>query len=351
MYLHTLRLSALLATLSLSLFAIACGGGGGGGGGGGSSPEISTLEDGDVAEYCATEENYADNQVTDDDLARAECLGMVLLSAIFGEEDPVAFCFDTFDACVAAGPSDDDDGFTMGEYECRLEEIPRAGCSSTLVQLRNCERATLNEELTLLRDFSCDQLAEFLDAGEEEEIFPPACNTIRDNCPQYYDDDFVPINQTNQNQTNQNQTNQNQTNQNQTNQNQTNQNQTNAHSGGQITVYDGMSSDTVTLPYPDATSFVTYLDNENGELGDSSYREFTVSGATTLEITLTYDIEPGWDEVVVTDLTSGIILYQGSADLNTVNILIPSNQFSIGVVSDASVTYEGWRLEGYLVDP
>ena len=118
--------------------------------------------------------------------------------------------------------------------------------------------------------------------------------------------------------------------------------------------------------FPSNTGFVSHGNNENASPGDSSYREFTVPGATTLEITLTYQIEtranvntPCWDWLEVVDLSDDEELFRGCGGTSpfttdtfaTTTLTIPSNTFSIGVDSDSITTWAGWRLDSIVIVP
>lgn len=105
--------------------------------------------------------------------------------------------------------------------------------------------------------------------------------------------------------------------------------------------------------------FIAYGNNQTGiDPAESGYRAFTVPGATTLEITVTYNTESTFDQLIIQDLAPAtpVELFRedgpafGAPDF-TVTFYIPSNTFSIGVDSDNSVTRTGWRLDSYVVDP
>jgi hypothetical protein len=109
-------------------------------------------------------------------------------------------------------------------------------------------------------------------------------------------------------------------------------------------------------PYPTATTYITYANNENGVIGDSSYRQFTVTGATTLRVTVTYQVENTWDYLVINNLATTpatqIARVTGpTSGTTTATYDIPSNTFSMAVDSDSSGLRLGYRIDSIVVDP
>ena len=112
--------------------------------------------------------------------------------------------------------------------------------------------------------------------------------------------------------------------------------------------------------YPSVEGFVSHGNGETAVPGDSGYREFTVPGASAVRLFLTYQIENCCDALIITDLESGEEVatlsgpsgaFTGSSLVATATVDVPSNRFSIGVRSDGSVNWAGWRIDGMLLIP
>lgn len=104
---------------------------------------------------------------------------------------------------------------------------------------------------------------------------------------------------------------------------------------------------TQSLPYPSASGFVSYGNNESANVGDSSFRYFQADWEGPLEIVVYHETEECCDALVVRDFQGNELLDELRS--GTYTTFIPGNEFSIGIRSDGSVIGQGWRLEAVLV--
>jgi cysteine-rich repeat protein len=99
------------------------------------------------------------------------------------------------------------------------------------------------------------------------------------------------------------------------------------------------------LPYPSATGWVAYGNNETGQ-GGSSYRVFEVT-AGPVEAMFDVATESGYDRLVVRQLSPGAptMLSDRTSGNATVTLRLEPGIYGVGIRSDSGVIRSGWRLK------
>lgn len=204
MYRTTRNAIVTFAALSLAFGSLACGDDSNGRSGS-TSPQASTIDDDAVASFCEGERTYIESAVDDDLAIRAHCVFEVLFDSFDEAADPVEYCTANFDDCIANTTIEDIDEDDEGDALCLLEDVDRTNCSATVAEVRSCQRAIVDTEISFFADFTCPDLATMFD--DEDPQLPASCQTVEEKCPQIFGGE-VPSN--NQDETNQTPANQNQ---------------------------------------------------------------------------------------------------------------------------------------------
>jgi hypothetical protein len=187
-----LRNTAVLLTLCLLLFAVACDRGGASIAGIDSSTQLDALTSEQADDYCGYLQEEMKKKMADDTMKKAGCLFGGVMAAMFaGDEDGA--CQSAYDECLASEPEEEE----SFEDVCPSQE-DLSGCSATLAEVTGCLMATVDHTFGALRELAsltCDDVA-----GEEgmakleeamesmqgmEDGIPDieACAAVREKCP------------------------------------------------------------------------------------------------------------------------------------------------------------------------